>query len=272
MSVLLIPSRRMYLKPVQSADLLLSVSLATFRDRDDWILSLVITLFLLLLINTSATHVHRFSLHLTGIFYFLKKISISGASTSELYASNTDSNINVAPQITTRNSFLRQVATLSGISVAFLPVAAANAAKYGSFGAGSPEVLDPVDAVVDKELLLTEDIQKSLASVKQYLATVNSLKDTLGKDPQADVNGFILKEFDFIKLRTDLNNLGTVFDEDTQRGTDRLIRIILQDITELSVASKLKAGISRSERRIEAINKKLEKLSKAFEDYLAFAK
>jgi hypothetical protein len=63
-----------------------------------------------------------------------------------------------------------------------------------------------------------------------------------------------------------------VFDEDTQRGTDRLIRIILQDITELSVASKLKAGISRSERRIEAINKKLEKLSKAFEDYLAFAK
>lgn len=178
----------------------------------------------------------------------------------------------MAPAITTRNSFLRQVATLSSISVAFLPVAAANAAKYGSFGAGSPEVLNPLDAVVDKELLLSEDIQKSLASVKQYLATVNSLKETLLNDPQADLNGFITKEFDFIKLRTDLNNLGTVFDEDTQRGTDRLIRIILQDITELSVASKLKEGIRRSERRIEAMNKKLEKLSKAFEDYLAFAK
>lgn len=196
---------------------------------------------------------------------FFLNVSISGASTLELHAANNDDSI------TTRNGFLRQMASLSAISVAFLP-AAANAAKYGSFGAGSPEVLDPVDAVVDKELLQSEDVQKSLASVKQYLATVNSLKDTLGKDPQADVNGFILKEFDFIKLRTDLNNLGTVFDEDTQRGTDRLIRIILQDITELSVASKLKAGISRSERRIEAINKKLEKLSKAFEDYLAFAK
>jgi len=191
-----------------------------------------------------------------------------------LHATNNEgsSSCHVAPAITTRNGFLRQVATLSGISVAFLPVAAANAAKYGSFGAGSPEVLNPLDAVVDKELLLSEDIQKSLASVKQYLATVNSLKETLLNDPQADLNGFITKEFDFIKLRTDLNNLGTVFDEDTQRGTDRLIRIILQDITELSVASKLKEGIRRSERRIEAMNKKLEKLSKAFEDYLAFAK
>jgi hypothetical protein len=171
---------------------------------------------------------------------------------------------------TTRSLFLKQATALSGITAAFLP-AAANAAKYGSFGAGSPEVLNPVDAIIDKDLLQSADVQKSLASVKEFLDKVNTIKQALAKDSQADISGFVTKEFDFVKLRTDLNTLGTVFDEDTQRGTDRLIRIILQDITELSVTSKLKSGIPRSEKRLAAMCKKLEKLTKAFEEYLAFS-
>jgi len=194
--------------------------------------------------------------------------------TTTLHATNSDigSRDKHTTVSTTRSTFLKQAAVCSGVFAAFLPTTEANAAKYGSFGAGSPEVLNPTDAVVDKELLQSADIQKSLAAVKNYLETVNSVKQALIKDSQADVNGFVAKEFDFVQLRTDLNTLGTVYDEDTQRGTDRLIRIILQDITELLVTSKLKSGIPRSDRRLEAMNRKLEKLSKAFEDFLAFAK
>jgi hypothetical protein len=66
--------------------------------------------------------------------------------------------------------------------------------------------------------------------------------------------------------------MNTAFEEDTQRGTDRLIRNIIQDITELEAANNQKEGIERSPRRLEIMMGKLAKLDKAFDDLLAFAK
>eukprot|EP00559_Dactyliosolen_fragilissimus_P007317 CAMPEP_0184869280 /NCGR_PEP_ID=MMETSP0580-20130426/33495_1 /TAXON_ID=1118495 /ORGANISM="Dactyliosolen fragilissimus" /LENGTH=209 /DNA_ID=CAMNT_0027370655 /DNA_START=92 /DNA_END=721 /DNA_ORIENTATION=+ len=167
-----------------------------------------------------------------------------------------------------RNEFI-QKSILAATSFSLFP-SSANAAKYGGFGAGSPEVLDPKTAIVDDEILASEPVQKAFEAVKGYKSSVDSMKSALSANDQADIGPTIRKEFDFVQLRTDLNTLNSAFDEDTQRGTDRIIRIILQDITELEAANKQKPGVSRSEKRLAIMNGKLEKLSSAFSDYLAF--
>jgi len=96
------------------------------------------------------------------------------------------------------------------------------------------------------------------------------MQGELKGNAQADIQPILRAKFELGKLRADLNTANTAFDEDTQRGTDRIGRLILQDITELEVANKQKPGIERSEKRLTIMVKKLEKVSKAFSDYLAF--
>jgi hypothetical protein len=148
----------------------------------------------------------------------------------------------------------------------------ANAAKYGKFGAGSPEVLDPSDAEVDADVLASGPVQSALKKVRGYKAAVNSMQSALESNPQTNVKPVIAKELDFADLRASLNTVNSAFEEDTQRGTDRLIRVIMQDITELETANNQKEGIERSPRRLEIMKGKLAKLDKAFDDYLAFSK
>merc|ERR1719384_35837 len=164
----------------------------------------------------------------------------------------------------TRLQFLQQLttATTAAASLTFLPQNA-NAAKYGSFGAGSPEVLDPATAIIDDEILASDTVQNAFSKVKAYKKTVEAIKSTLESNNQADVGPIIRKDLDFVALRTDLNTLNTAFDEDTQRGTDRLVRLILQDITELETANKQKEGVARSEKRLNIMLGKLSKLETA---------
>jgi hypothetical protein len=87
---------------------------------------------------------------------------------------------------------------------------------------------------------------------------------------QADLLPRVRKDFDFSNLRDSLNKVNTVFSEDTQRGTDRIVRIILQDVNELEQASRLRPGYPRSDSKVKVIQKKLKKLDAAFEELLAF--
>jgi len=168
-----------------------------------------------------------------------------------------------------RLQFIQQTVAATAAAFTLLPNSA-NAAKYGSFGAGSPEVLDPSTAVVDEEILASEPVQKAFAAVKSYKKTIEDIKSLLDSNNQADVGPIIRKELDFVQLRADLNTLNSAFDEETQRGTDRLVRLIMQDVTELETANKQKPGVERSEKRLSIMYGKLEKLNKAFADYLAF--
>mmetsp|Transcript_5265 Transcript_5265/g.6767 ORF Transcript_5265/g.6767 Transcript_5265/m.6767 type:complete len:212 (+) Transcript_5265:67-702(+) len=170
---------------------------------------------------------------------------------------------------TTRLQFIQQITATSLATLTFLPNNA-NAAKYGSFGAGSPEVLDPATAIIDDEILASSAVQNAFAKVKDYKSTVASLKSTLDSNKQADIGSVIRKDLDFVQLRADLNTLNSAFDEDTQRGTDRLVRLIMQDVTELETANKQKEGVARSEKRLAIMLGKLDKLDKAFGEYLAF--
>lgn len=170
-----------------------------------------------------------------------------------------------------RQQFLTQsAATAVGLLVGLAPPA--HAAKYGGFGAGSPAVLDPTQAEIDREALQASDVQRAITDIQAYQSSVRDMRSTLQADAQANIKATLLKDFDFAKLRATLNTYNKAFEEDTQRGTDRLIRVIMQDITELDIAATFKPGVPRSDKRVIAMNGKLDKLDQAFDDLLAFVK
>merc|ERR1712174_120193 len=113
----------------------------------------------------------------------------------------------------------------------------------GGFGAGSPEVIDPKDAIVDDEILKSDSVQKAISAVKGYKQSVVDMKSTLVSDNQADIGPKIRKDFDFSVIRTDLNAINAALDEETQ---------------------KQKPGVPRSETRLGNVNRKLDKLEKSF--------
>lgn len=173
---------------------------------------------------------------------------------------------------TTRGDFLNQIAAtfvvVGGISTAGFAPAPANAGW--ATGPGSA-VLDPKDAIVDEEIFKTSVVQKALKSVKAYSSSVTEMKKTLTSNSQVDLKPIIRKEFDLGKVRADLNSLNSAFEEDTQKGTDRLIRVILQDLNELEVTNAQKDGVPRSEIRVSKMNGKLDKLQVAFDSFLKFS-
>lgn len=169
----------------------------------------------------------------------------------------------------TRGEFFAQAAGILAVSSAF--PGAANAAKYGAIGAGSTGVLNPKDAIIDDEVFRSSSVQNALKDVQNYSSLVAEMKSALGTNSQVNLGPVIRKSFDLSKLRADLNTFNSAFDEETQRGTDRLIRGIVQDLTELETANSQKEGIERSDRRVANMNAKLDKLQCAFNDLLAFA-
>jgi hypothetical protein len=146
------------------------------------------------------------------------------------------------------------------------------AAQYGGFGYGSPEVLDPASGTVeiDSSALQSSSVQKAISDLRQYQAGIQKMQAALNAEPQSNFHMVLLKNFDPASLRTTLNTYGTVFDEDTQRGIDRLIRVILQDVTELDIANSVVEGTTRSPRRVGTLQSKFTKLNQAFTDLLAF--
>jgi len=174
---------------------------------------------------------------------------------------------------TSRSDFFKSIAFVAAVPILQLAAPApANAAKYGGFGAGSPNALDPKEAIVDEDILKSGAVQGAIKQVQGYATIVNEMSAALDKDAQVDLGPSIRKQLDFVALRSALNTLNSAFDEDTQRGTDRLIRLVLQDITELETTNKQKEGVARSERRVGTLKGKLAKLELSFNDFLAFAK
>jgi hypothetical protein len=135
-----------------------------------------------------------------------------------------------------------------------------------------PEVLAPDPSAVDRDTLKSGKVQDAIKTTKYYLAVVQEMEKQLTANPQLDLGPAIRKYFAFNEIRTALNTVNEALDEETQRGTDRLIRNTIQDITELESANKLKAGVVRSERKIAIMTGKLEKLDRAFTEFLAFFK
>jgi len=159
------------------------------------------------------------------------------------------------------------VATLSSLAIMGAPPAMA--ANYGGFGSTYSEVLDPKTAVLS-DASGSEDVKAGIAGLSNLQKAVATIKADLQKDNQLDLYDRVKKELNPGNVRIVLNKYNQAFSEDTQRGTDRLIRAVLQDITELGREVQVKPGKPRADTKVKIVVRRLEAAEKALSDLSAF--
>ena len=145
------------------------------------------------------------------------------------------------------------------------------AANYGGFGSTYAGVINPKDSVLS-ETGMSEDAKAGLASVKTFIGTIQSAKADLAKDNNIELSQRLQSALNPAVVRGALNKYNTAFSEDTQRGTDRLIRLVLQDLTELDRESIVKAGKTRSEVKVNNCLKRLNAAEESLTQLASFAK
>lgn len=117
-------------------------------------------------------------------------------------------------------------------------------------------------------------VSGDLTKVKGWADTARKFAAAVEASPQADVGADVKKAFPLGKMRLSLNTVASVFDEDTQRGTDRLIRNVLQDVAEALDAAAFKtkdgATYARSERKVSVLKRKLAELADDLDEIVKF--
>jgi len=134
------------------------------------------------------------------------------------------------------------------------------------------ETTKPKDADIDDDLLASKPVQASINNLNGYKSAANSLKSQFDANTDLELIPAIRKEFDFSKLRDDLNVASTVFDDTTQLTIDRLSRSILYDLTELENASRFKKGeaATRTPKKVANVAKWFGKLEVDLTSFLAY--
>lgn len=158
------------------------------------------------------------------------------------------------------------VTALSSLAIMSSPATAAN---YGGFGSTYSEVIDPKLAVLSEESN-SDDVKAGISGLADIQKIVENLKTDIQKDNQIDLFDRLKKELNPATVRGILNKYNTAFSEDTQRGTDRLIRAVLQDITELSREVQTKPGKARADSKVKLIVRRLEATQASLKDLAAF--
>lgn len=129
--------------------------------------------------------------------------------------------------------------------------------------------LDKGKVVKNLDAMGKEKVKKSLGNLKELFNGIKNVRGEFEGDPKMfDVGSNVKKIVGGVaKLREDLNNVNEVFDEDTQKKTDRLVRGIIQDVEEVEVVSLIKGG-GRTEKKIERTRDWLTKVQGDFEKLL----
>uniref|UniRef100_A0A6T6NYL8 Uncharacterized protein n=1 Tax=Timspurckia oligopyrenoides TaxID=708627 RepID=A0A6T6NYL8_9RHOD len=137
-------------------------------------------------------------------------------------------------------------------------------------GFNSPSELTPGSVSMDKAVLKDPAVQKGLSDLQAKRKELSDLQAQFKADSQLDVVSKVNNMFNISKLRDDLNKVNSAFDEETQIQTDRVVRNIIQDISELNSAAKLKPDVPRTPKKIEKTNSWMSKLASDFDKLLAF--
>ena len=122
------------------------------------------------------------------------------------------------PLISAETSRRAVLAGLLGLGIG----AGANPAMAGYVTSLGIETTKPKDADIDEDILKSSPVQDGLKNLKGYKSAAQNLRSSFVKDNNMQLIPSIRKEFDFSKLRDDLNTVTTVFDDQTQQTTDRL--------------------------------------------------
>lgn len=168
-------------------------------------------------------------------------------------------------QVSARRGFVAQTAGAIAAS-AFVGVAPSQAGYLTNLGFGDSA---PAAGDIDKELLASSDVQADLNKLKKYAETAKELSAKFVASPQSDIKP-IVNSFNRAELRTSLNAVGKVFSEDFQKQSDRLVRNVIQDLSELDSLVALKEGVTRSPKKIKSIERFTSKLDKDLAEFLSY--
>ena len=174
-------------------------------------------------------------------------------------------------QMSATGSSFNKVAlsALTLLSSATFAINPAHAAQYGGFGKAPTAVFQASDVVIVE---VTDDVKKGKETLDKTVAAVKEIRATLKNNAQADLIASVKSSLNAATLRDALNKYNAAFDENTQRGTDRLIRVALQDITELQRDVVIKDGKTRADTKVVAIDKRLAALEDALTTLCSYLK
>uniref|UniRef100_A0A7S0W8R2 Uncharacterized protein n=1 Tax=Hemiselmis tepida TaxID=464990 RepID=A0A7S0W8R2_9CRYP len=122
---------------------------------------------------------------------------------------------------------------------------------------------------LDAEALAKPELQASLKDLQATRAKIAALYDTFKADNNIALSES-LQSFSIVQLRNDLNALTTALDEDTQIKTDRIVRVIIQDLVELDQAVKVKKDMGRTPKKVGACVKWFTQTIGDFDKFLAY--
>ncbi|KAA8494091.1 hypothetical protein FVE85_4066 [Porphyridium purpureum] len=146
-------------------------------------------------------------------------------------------------------------------------------AQAGAGGAFSstvfPKASFPDKLDMDKEALKDPKVQAGLKDLRKYRSALDKVLADFKADPQMDVAAKMRAEFSVSQLRNDLNSVNAVFDEETQKATDRVVRAIIQDIREIETAAVVKKGYERTPKKIEKTTGWITQMQNDFDKLLA---
>ncbi|GAB0495273.1 hypothetical protein MMPV_006572 [Pyropia vietnamensis] len=168
------------------------------------------------------------------------------------------------------------VAALSGVTPA--PARAESGGLAGvvsrtffpKSGFNAPEAIQPGDIAKDVEALSSESVKGAIKKLAGYRDAAAALRQDFKADPQLAVGTKARALFTISDLRNVLNEVDSVFDEESQKETDRVVRRIIQDVEELETSAAVRPGTPRTPKKIDRVERWFEKLDSDFERLLSF--
>lgn len=137
-------------------------------------------------------------------------------------------------------------------------------------GFNAPEAIKPADIAKDAEALGTASVKGAISKLASYRDAVAALRKDFKADPQLAVGAKARALFTISDLRDVLNEVDSVFDEESQKETDRVVRRIIQDVEELETSAAVRPGTPRSPKKIDRVDRWFDKLDSDFERLLSF--
>lgn len=132
------------------------------------------------------------------------------------------------------------------------------------------ETVKAKDAVRDAAAADSGDVRRAVKELNDMSVATLRIKSAVDADPNFDVIKCVRNDLNVGAVRSTFNALNAVYDEDTQKSTDRLQRGILQDLFEVEANAKMTPGTDRSPKKLAATKEKLDKLEQAFVKLDAF--
>ncbi|KAJ1619784.1 hypothetical protein T492DRAFT_1082861 [Pavlovales sp. CCMP2436] len=172
----------------------------------------------------------------------------------------------VLSQVTARRGFVAQA--VAGVAAsAFVGVAPSRAGYLTNLGFGDAA---PSAAEIDKEVLASGAVQTDLKKIAKYAAMATALNVEFTANGQADIKPAVAA-FNRAELRTSMNTVNAIFSEEYQKQSDRIIRNVIQDLSELDSLITLKGDGVRTAKKIKSIARFVSKLDTDLNLFIASA-